>query len=267
MKKNLMIASCAFLLILLGGILIAMTPDPQSVISTQNDLTSHSWYIMPQGTEQPIVADDAPFKDQYKIIYLGDPQEKKIWLTFDLGYENGNTEKILNTLKKKKVEAAFFVCGNVFDRNPELIKRMAAEGHTVCNHTNLHKDLTKLSKNEIAEELSTVEEKYTALTGKTMSKLMRPPEGRYSETSLAVLNELGYIPVFWSFAYKDWIEDDQPSAADALDKISSRAHPGMVMLLHSTSSTNAEILGEMIERLCAQGYTFGRIAELTQLAT
>ena len=263
MKNNIIFAACAFVLILLGGILIAKTPRSESDLPVSADRTVHSWYIMPQGEgKQPVVADDAPFKDDYPILYLGSPEEKKVWLTFDLGYENGNTAKTLNALKQERVEAAFFVCGNVIDRNPELIRRMADEGHTVCNHTDKHADLTTLDKEGIRKELTALEEKYTALTGKTMSKLMRPPEGKYSEATLADLKALGYTPVFWSFAYKDWVDGEQPKPADALATISSRTHPGMVMLLHSTSATNAEIMVDLIRQLRAQGYTIAPISEL-----
>lgn len=265
MKNNLVIRACALLLIVLGGILIAMTPDAKTV-TVQADRSTHSWYIMPQGEgKQPIAADDAPFKDQYQIIYLGDPAERKIWLTFDLGYENGNTEKILDVLKEHQIQAAFFVCGNVLNRNPELIQRMANEGHVVCNHTENHIDLSNQTKEVIQKELQTLEEKYQQLTGKSMSRLMRPPEGKYSENSLAILNELGYTPVFWSFAYKDWLENDQPSAEKAMQTITSRAHPGMVMLLHSTSSTNAEIMDHMIRTLQEKGYAFGNACELERM--
>lgn len=267
MKNNLIFAACAFVLILLGGILVAKTPRPEASLPVAADRTVHSWYIMPQGEgKQPVAADDAPFKDNYPIIYMGDPGEKKVWLTFDLGYENGNTAKILDALKQEQAEAAFFVCGNVLKRNPELIRRMADEGHTVCNHTDTHADLSALGKDAIAKELSALEEQYTALTGKPMSKLMRPPEGKYSESTLAILEELGYTPVFWSFAYKDWINDAQPAPADALEIISSRAHPGMVMLLHSTSSTNAEIMSQLIRDLRADGYIIAPIRELAALA-
>lgn len=268
MKNNIPIVICAILLLILGGILIHMTPSEPSAEPVQANLTTHSWYIMPREKgQQPVAADDAPFKDDYNIIYMGSPEEKKVWLTFDLGYENGNTAKILDALKNKNAEAAFFVCGNVLNRNPELVKRMVEEGHTVCNHTDTHADLSKLSKEEIQQELSTLEDAFHELTGKQMSRLMRPPEGKYSENSLAIFQELGYTPVFWSFAYKDWVDGEQPDPAAALKTVSDRTHPGMVMLLHSTSATNAAIMGDMIDQLRADGYTIGTVHELSALSS
>ena len=267
MKKNLMIGACAALLAVLGGVLIAMTPKPAQQTLAHSYQHTYNWYVMNgTGGAQPIAADDAAFKDDYRIVYMGKPDEKKIWLTFDLGYDNGNTALILDALKDKGVEGAFFICGHVIDTCPELVKRMAEEGHAVCNHTEHHADLSGLSTEKISAEMTALEEKYRALTGRDMEKMMRPPEGKYSESALEKLNALGYTPVFWSFAYKDWIDDAQPAPADALETVSSRAHPGMVMLLHSTSSTNAEIMSQLIRDLRADGYTIAPIRELAALS-
>ncbi|MBR4079698.1 MAG: polysaccharide deacetylase family protein [Christensenellaceae bacterium] len=267
MKNNLLIGACAAVLAVLGGILIAMTPEPSETVMTHSYQRCYNWYVMNgTGGQQPVAADDALFKDNYRIAYMGDAAEKKIWLTFDLGYDNGNTELILDALKEKDVEGAFFICGHVVETCPELVKRMAEEGHAVCNHTEHHADLSGLSEEEISAEMTELEEKYTALTGRKMDKMMRPPEGKYSESSLEKLNNLGYTPVFWSFAYKDWIDDDQPTEQAAIEKILSNAHPGMVALLHSTSATNAKILPEVIDRLRDKGYAFGTMDELRALA-
>ncbi len=266
MKNNVIIAICAVVLAGLGLALVLMTPGAGDLPAASHSYeTAYSWYIMPQGEGiQPIAADDAPFKDNYRIAYLGDAAEKTVWLTFDLGYDNGNTGKILDALKAEQVPGIFFVCGHVIDACPELVTRMAEEGHAVCNHTDTHRDLSGASEETIAQELSALEQKYTALTGKSMPKLMRPPEGRYSESSLENLNRLGYTPVFWSFAYKDWLDDAQPDPEEALEKLRTRAHPGMVALLHSTSATNAEILPRAIRMLKEQGYRFGTAEELAQ---
>lgn len=267
MKKNGLIALCAAVLAVLGGVLIAMTPRPAEQTLAHSYQRTYHWYVMnARDGSQPVLSDDAAFKDDYRIVYMGPADQKKVWLTFDLGYDNGNTEKILDVLKDKDVEGAFFICGNVIETCPALVKRMAEEGHAVCNHTEHHKDLSMLTEQEISGELTALEEKYSALTGKQMEKMMRPPEGKYSESTLEKLEKLGYIPVFWSFAYKDWIDGEQPSPDAALEKIAENAHPGMVALLHSTSATNAQILPEVIDRLREQGYAFGRMEELRALA-
>lgn len=267
MKNNLLIGACAAVLAVLGGILIAMTPKPAETVMTHSYQRCYNWYVMNgSGGQQPVVADDALFKDNYRIAYMGDAAEKKIWLTFDLGYDNGCTGQILDVLKEKDVQGAFFICGNVIDKCPELVMRMTEEGHAVCNHTEHHADLSGLSEQEIAAELGALEEKFAALTGRQMEKLMRPPEGKYSESALEKLNRLGYTPVFWSFAYKDWIDGEQPAEDAAIDKILKNAHPGMIMLLHSTSATNAKILPEVIDQLRERGYEFGTVQELRRVA-
>lgn len=267
MKKNLMIGACAALLAVLGGVLIAMTPKPAQQTLAHSYQRTYNWYVMNgTGGAQPIASDDAAFKDDYRIVYMGDASEKKIWLTFDLGYDNGNTALILDALKDKGVEGAFFICGHVIDTCPDLVKRMADEGHAVCNHTEHHADLSGLSEEEISAEMTALEEKYRALTGREMEKIMRPPEGKYSESSLEKLNRLGYTPVFWSFAYKDWIDNDQPAEQAAIEKIVSNAHPGMIALLHSTSATNAKVLPTVIDQLREQGYTFGTMEELREMS-
>ena len=195
-----------------------------------------------------------------------DCEEKVIYLTFDLGYENGNVEKIMDVMKAEDVKGAFFVLGNVIERDPELIKRMSDEGHLVCNHTTTHKNLVGASKEKFTEELTTLEKMYKDLTGKDLSKYYRPPEGTFDKTMLEYASELGYRTVFWSFAYADWDNNKQMSEEAALDKILSNIHNGEIMLLHPTSQTNAKIMERLIKELKSQGYRFGTLDELTSNA-
>lgn len=258
MKSNIVIAFCAALLTLFGVVLIGRSLSDGQTVLAHTYTSPYSWYVMPQGEGvQPVVADNAPFIDDYDVVYLGDPEDKTIWLTFDVGYDNGNTALILDVLKEKNVQGAFFICGHVVDSCPELVKRMHDEGHLVCNHTNTHADLTGLSEEQIKKEIIDLEEKYYALTGDHMAKIVRPPEGNYSESTLEKLRDLGYKTMFWSFAYKDWINESQPSAEEGMRTIFSRAHPGMIALLHSTSATNAQILPDVIDALREKGYQFG----------
>lgn len=200
---------------------------------------------------------------KYNAYYAEDTKEKVIYLTFDAGYENGNTAPILDALKKHNVPAAFFVVGTYLSGNRDLIKRMADEGHLVCNHTYSHPDMSKISTTEAFEkELAGVETLYKDITGQPMTKYYRPPQGKYSEANLKMAQELGYRTFFWSLAYVDWYQDKQPSHADALKTLTNRIHPGAVVLLHSTSKTNAEILDELLTKWESMGYTFKSLNQL-----
>ncbi|MFR0940947.1 MAG: polysaccharide deacetylase family protein, partial [Butyricicoccus sp.] len=165
------------------------------------------------------------------------------------GYENGCTPAILDALKKHNAPACFFVVGNFIDTAPELVKRMAAEGHIVGNHTLHHPDMSGIAdKSAFAAELNGLEEKYTALTGQPMQKFYRPPQGKFSEENLRQAQELGYTTVFWSLAYVDWYTDNQPTDEQAFSKLLPRIHNGAIVLLHSTSETNARILDELLTK-------------------
>ena len=195
--------------------------------------------------------------------YLGDTAQKKIYLTFDSGYENGCTAEILDILKAHQVPAAFFMVGNYMERNPELVRRMVDEGHIVGNHTMHHYDMSKYSdETAFAKELTDLEDLYRDITGRQMEKYYRPPQGIYSQENLEMAKKLGYKTVFWSLAYVDWNNDAQPSREQAMSKLLPRIHNGAVVLLHSTSRTNAEILDEVLTEWKKLGYSFGRISEI-----
>lgn len=201
---------------------------------------------------------------RYDAYYAGSTDEKIIYLTFDAGYENGCTAPILDALKKHNVKATFFVVGTYIESEPELVKRMAEEGHTVGNHTWHHPDMSQISTMEtFRKELEDVELAYKEATGEEMTKYYRPPQGKYSQSNLQMAKELGYKSFFWSLAYVDWYQDDQPTREEAFEKLLGRIHPGAIVLLHSTSSTNAEILDELLTRWEEMGY---QIRPLTELA-
>ena len=200
---------------------------------------------------------------QYDAAYLGDTQEKVLYLTFDAGYENGCTEKILDTLKTHRVPAAFFLVGNYVDRNRDLVRRMVEEGHIVGNHTMHHYDMSKLSdRDTFAKELTDLEALFQEVTGKALPKSYRPPQGIYSQENLRMAKELGYKTVFWSLAYVDWQNDKQPTREAAFGKLLPRTHNGAVVLLHSTSQTNAQILDDLLTQWENLGYRFGTLEEL-----
>lgn len=202
---------------------------------------------------------------KYDAHYLSGTDEKVIYLTFDAGYENGNTEPILDALKKHNVSATFFVVGHYLESAPDLVKRMLAEGHTVGNHTYNHPDMSAISSMEaFRKEMEDVEKKYKEITGKDMVKYYRPPQGKYSMENLKMAQELGYQTFFWSLAYVDWYQDKQPSKEEAFEKLIGRIHPGSIVLLHSTSATNGAILDELLGKWEDMGYRFGTLDELTK---
>lgn len=201
--------------------------------------------------------------EKFDAAYLGNTEEKVLYLTFDAGYENGCTEKILDILQKQDVPAAFFLVGNYIEKNADLVRRMVNEGHIVGNHTMHHYDMSKISDAAtFKKELTDLEELFTSVTGKQLPKFYRPPQGVYSEENLKMAQNLGYKTVFWSLAYVDWNNDSQPTAQQAFDKLLPRVHNGAVILLHSTSQTNAEILDQLLTRYKEMGYRFAPITEL-----
>ncbi len=202
---------------------------------------------------------------QYDAYYVGDAQEKVIYLTFDCGYENGNTAPILDALKKHNAPATFFVVGHYLESAPDLIKRMVDEGHTVGNHTYHHPDMSKISDAAtFKEEMDGVSNLFYEVTGCEIAKFYRPPQGKYSTSNLQMAKDLGYQTYFWSLAYVDWNVDAQPSHEEALQKLTGRIHPGAIVLLHNTSKTNGEILDELLCKWEEMGYTFGKLEDIAQ---
>lgn len=192
--------------------------------------------------------------EEYGCIYKESTQDKSIYLTFDEGYENGYTSVILDTLRKKDVNAAFFVTGPYVKENPELIKRMAEEGHTIGNHTVNHPSIPEINDLEkLKTELFELDRLVYGITG-TKVTFLRPPKGEYSERSLALTNDMGYTNVFWSQAYVDW--NDNVTAEEAFEKVTSDLHPGCVLLLHAVSKGNADALENIIDYARKEGYTF-----------
>lgn len=199
------------------------------------------------------------FNEKYKDLggrFVGE-DNKKVYLTFDEGYENGFTSAILDTLKDKKVSAVFFVTYDYVNKNPDLVCRMINEGHILGNHSWSHPSVPTCTeddaKNEIMRLHNYVLEKFNY-----KMTLFRFPMGEFSEKTLAIAKNCGYKSVFWSFAYVDWKTDSQPDKAASLKKITQGAHNGAIYLLHAVSKTNAEILGDFIDNVENKGYTFSK---------
>ncbi len=202
---------------------------------------------------------------KYDAYFMSPSDEKKLYLTFDCGYENGFTPAILDALKKHNVSATFFVVGHYLETAPDIVKQMVADGHTVGNHTYHHPDMSKvLNQETFQKEMEDTASKYKELTGEEMRKLYRPPQGKYNQTNLQMAKELGYTTFFWSLAYVDWNVDAQPTHEQAFQKLLSRVHPGAVVLLHNTSKTNGEILDELLTKWEDMGYSFGTLSELVE---
>lgn len=223
-----------------------------------------NWGLSFQEEGKPPVANaTSDYLKQFHAHYADQTDEKVIYLTFDAGYENGNTPAILDALKKHHVPATFFVVGNYISTSPDLVKRMVAEGHTVGNHTYHHPDMSKISTQEsFAKELGDLEALYQETTGQPMTRFYRPPQGKYSESNLKMASDLGYHTFFWSLAYVDWYEDKQPTKEEAFKKLLGRIHPGAIVLLHSTSKTNGEILDELLTKWEEMGYQFKSLNDL-----
>ena len=253
-KKDLWILGCVIVL----GAVLGFLQFRSNIIETG------SWGLSFRTEGQPPVGNAGIQElEKYDAAYIGSTDEKVLYLTFDAGYENGCTEKILDVLKKHNVRAAFFLVGNYMQKNADLVRRMVDDGHIVGNHTMHHYDMSKLSdKAAFAKELTDLEDLFRDITGKELPKYYRPPQGTYSTENLKMARELGYQTVFWSLAYVDWNNDSQPTQEQAFQKLLPRTHNGAVILLHSTSATNAEILDELLTKWEGAGYTFQTIDKL-----
>lgn len=253
-KKDLLILLCA----LCAAIALTVSQFAGSFLETG------SWGLSFRTEGQlPIGPASIQELSKYNAAYADATAEKILYLTFDAGYENGNTEKILDILQKHNVPAAFFLVGNYIEKNADLVRRMVDEGHIVGNHTMHHYDMSKISEKAAFEkELTDLEALFKETTGKEMPKFYRPPQGIYSQENLEMARQMGYKTVFWSLAYVDWNNDAQPTAQQAFDKLLPRTHNGAVVLLHSTSATNAQILDELLTKWEEMGYTFRSIDKL-----
>lgn len=226
-----------------------------------------SWFFKPNN--KGLTPEEPPevlqLIKENSAYYVGNTAEKELYLTFDEGYENGYTDKILDILKKQNVKAAFFVVKPYLRTNRDLVKRMVDEGHLVCNHSAHHPSMAKITDFEkFKKELGEVEEEYKDITGKDMPKFFRPPMGRYSQLSLHYTKEMGYKSVFWSLAHYDWDVKKQPNPEDSRRLLLKRTHNGAIVLLHAVSKSNLEILDDLITSWKAEGYTLKSLDQLPQ---
>ena len=224
-----------------------------------------SWFLKRNRNASPCFPSEAEKIRELGAIYIdekADDNNKRIYLTFDAGYENGNIEKLLDILKSENIPAAFFLLDNIILKNTDLVIRMADEGHLVCNHTKNHRNLSRASDMEIENDLKALETIYEEKTGREMAKFFRFPRGEYSINALNAVKSLGYTTVFWSFAYDDWDNSRQPDTEKAIKKVLDNTHNGAIMLFHPTSDTNLKIFPRLIEEWKKQGYTFGTLNDI-----
>ncbi len=260
-KKLCTIFALCFLIISL--IVFVCCFSGNNVVQTAAEITN--WGLSFQNPGKcPVGNASAESLKKYDSYFVGNTAEKTIYLTFDAGYENGYTESILDTLKKHNVKATFFLVGNFLETSPDIVKRMVAEGHTIGNHTYTHPDMSNvLDEASFKAELSKVEDKYKEITGQDMVKLYRPPQGKFCVSNLEMAQKMGYKTIFWSLAYVDWYNDKQPTREEAFSKLIPRMHDGAVLLLHSTSKTNSEILDELLTKYEESGYVFGELKDIS----
>ncbi|MDF9408565.1 delta-lactam-biosynthetic de-N-acetylase [Pelotomaculum isophthalicicum JI] len=239
--------------------------EPLATTNSQLPNNKYGWGLMRNNKhlqpEMPVSISNR--LSRYGAYWIGGPAEKVVYLTFDNGYENGYTAKILDALKANNVKAAFFVTGHYLEDQPELVKRMVNEGHLVCNHTDTHPSLPDISDEQIIKELQTVEQEYEKITGKKGMKYLRPPQGEYSERTLAVTKELGYHNIFWSLALADWVP--LPGGPEeAYQSVMDNLHNGAIILLHAVSKDDTEVMDRILKDTKAQGYTFKTLDDLVK---
>lgn len=214
-------------------------------------------------TQPDLGSENLSIINEFNGMAMGSDEYKYVYLTFDNGYEAGYTEKILDVLKENDVKATFFITGQYLKTSEDLIKRMIDEGHIVGNHTVNHKSMPSIDNETIKEEVMNLHKQIYEKFNHEMNYI-RPPKGEYSEASIAYTNTLGYTTVMWSFAYDDWVEDNQGREDYAKKKIYDNLHNGEIILLHATSKDNANILDEVIKEIKNQGYEFKSLDEFVR---
>ena len=237
-------------------------PDPENARNLPTEKIEHSYGIARNGVVHNNSAQAQKFFEDknYKALCYDTSGEKVLYLTFDCGWENGYTEKVLDVLEEKDVPAAFFCTLEHIEEEPELIGRMINDGHIIGNHSSKHKNFAEISRSEMANEILTCDNYLRKNYGYT-SPFFRFPEGAYNENALDLVQSMGYTSVFWSCSYADWDVENTKGAEYAFETVTSRLHPGAVILLHSVSPDNAAALGDIIEYARANGYEFRPLSE------
>lgn len=265
MKKYIWILLCIILGIIIVIKIIIKPNKNRTILTSSGEILSNKkigWGIKRNDNhEQPDLGGvNKKLIDENEDIAIGNKESKCVYLTFDEGYEAGYTPQILDTLKANDVKAAFFITGHYLNTQPELVKRMIDEGHIVGNHTVNHPSMPDLDNDKLKEEITKLHTAVFEKFGYEM-KYLRPPKGEFSQRTLHLTKSLGYTTVMWSFAYDDWDESKQGRETYAKEKVLSNLHNGAVILLHSNSKDNCNILDEIIKEIKKQGYEFKTLDE------
>lgn len=226
------------------------------------DNTLYAWWFKRNDNHEQSGCQEDFDITQYDAHYTVPVSEKKMYITFDCGYENGFTPDMLSVLKEEQVTAAFFVTQTFIRDNVDLVKRMKEEGHLVCNHTVTHPSMPGKSVEEQRKELLDCENYMKQATGYELDLFYRPPKGEYSQRSLQVAKDLGYTTVFWSMAYLDYDVNNQPSKEHVVEHFKKYYHPGAIPLLHNVSQANHDALQQVLQDLKKEGYSFGSLYDL-----
>lgn len=252
-------------------ILAGMLLEPSEQVQAKKKLSDYSTrtycWGLGQNTRHQKPAGSGPrgWKlKKYNAYYVG-PHSKKdkvVYLSFDCGYEAGYTKRILNTLKKYKVKAIFFVTEAYIKETPKLVKRMKREGHLVGNHTCTHPQMSKLGVKRLKREILQCARTMKKLTGYEMDKFIRPPEGNFSMRSVKVAQSLGYATIFWSLAYYDYDTNRQPGKEYVINRFKTYYHNGMIPLIHAVSKSNTQALPTVIKYLKKKGFRYGTLDEI-----
>lgn len=265
-KSTFIIVVSVLLFVITFGVMVTDTNQRKAkAVPTSSTALSNQkigWGIKRASNhQQPDVGSaNQKIMDAYDAIYLGNKEKKQVYLTFDMGYEAGYTEKILAVLKENKVSATFFITAHYLNTQPELVKKMIDEGHIVGNHTVNHKSMPDLTEEQIKNEVMNFHTAIYQKFGYEM-KYIRPPKGEYSERTIAYTNQLGYKTVMWSLAYDDWDENKQGREEYGKKKVIDNIHPGAVILLHGTSKDNSNILDGCIKEVKKMGYEWKSLDE------
>jgi len=265
-KNKMLICGLLSTFLLIGSIIVSNNEHSIQTSSSLELSTKKIEWGIKRGVngEQPdLGSKNKSLIEKYNGMAMGNNNDKYIYVTFDLGYEAGYTENILNTLMGNNVNATFFITAHYANSASDLVHRMINDGHIIGNHTVNHKSIPALTEEELTKELMNLHTAIYEKFGYEM-KYMRPPKGEYSERALSYATKLGYIPVMWSFAYADWDEKAQPSKESAIKKIVENVHNGEIMLLHATSKTNMEILDTVIKQIKEMGYEFKSLDEFAK---
>lgn len=196
--------------------------------------------------------------DRKLPIYSVDTKEKKVAITFDLSWGDDYTNQILDILDKYNVKATFFVVGGWVDENNDKLREIKKRGHEIGNHSNMHPDMAKISKEKIVQEIAACDAKISSITGER-TKLFRFPEGSYNSQAVEAAESTNHYCIQWDVDSIDW---KQQGADLEYNRVIKGTKPGSIILFHNTAKYTPQTLPRAIEKLKASGYSFVKVTDL-----